>query len=319
MSSGQPARRARVALSGSSEVGGGRTTSTDDMGRFSFSALPEGRYNLSASKPGHIGRLVQVSGNRDGRARPFNSLTVSVCRCSCRSFAAASSPAPSSTSTAKAIPGTPVRALRYVMQSGTRTLQTAGNGQTDDRGVYRIYGLQPGDYVVFATPRNNNRQDVETARVAELQALVQQSEALARLDATRARRPSAIGSRSCASTRRATAQNEDAASGYAPVYYPGTTSPSSAATITIAPGEEKGSIDFQYQVVPVARVDGIVTSATSQLPRERAGIAGECGFRRAGNFARRRTSRCTGRVPDPERPTRPVHRRRPRHDPRARP
>ncbi len=60
---------------------------------------------------------------------------------------------------------------------------------------------------------------------------------------------------------------DEAATGYAPVYYPGTTTPSSAATVTVGPGEEKGSIDFQYQVVPIARVDGIVTSTTTQLRR----------------------------------------------------
>ena len=54
----------------------------------------------------------------------------------------------------EAIPNTPVRVLRYVLQGGQRTLQQAGNGQTDDRGIYRIFGLQPGDYLVSATPRN---------------------------------------------------------------------------------------------------------------------------------------------------------------------
>jgi hypothetical protein len=57
--------------------------------------------------------------------------------------------------------------------------------------------------------------------------------------------------------------NDEAVTGYAPVYYPGTTAPSSAATVTVGPGEEKGSIDFQYQVVPIARIDGIVTTAAA--------------------------------------------------------
>ena len=34
--------------------------------------------------------------------------------------------------------------------------------------------------------------------------------------------------------------------------------------MTLGPGEEKGSVDFQYQVVPIARIDGIVTSTTTQ-------------------------------------------------------
>jgi protocatechuate 3,4-dioxygenase beta subunit len=262
-SSGQPARRARVVLSGSSEVGGGRTTSTDDMGRFTFTALPEGRYNLSASKPGHIGGSY---GQRQP-GRPGTPIQLADGQRLQVQLQIARGGVITGTvldEHGEGIPGTPVRALRYVMQSGTRTLQTAGAGQTDDRGVYRIFGLQAGEYVVFATPRNNNRQDSETARLAELQALMQQSEALARVDATRAQ---AVSGR--ISQLRASApadQPDDGASGYAPVYYPGTTSPSSAATITVAPGEEKGSIDFQYQVVSVARVEGTVTSSTAQLP-----------------------------------------------------
>jgi hypothetical protein len=34
----------------------------------------------------------------------------------------------------------------------------------------------------------------------------------------------------------------------------------------VGPGEEKSGVDFQYQVVPIARVEGIVTSASTQLP-----------------------------------------------------
>ena len=54
----------------------------------------------------------------------------------------------------EATAGTQVRVMRYVMQGGRRTLQQAGTGSTDDRGIYRVYGLQPGDYIVSAVPRN---------------------------------------------------------------------------------------------------------------------------------------------------------------------
>ena len=66
--SGQPARRARVSLSGGGEAAGAaRSTTTDEMGRFVFSALPEGRFNLSASKPGHVsGTYGQRQAGRPG-------------------------------------------------------------------------------------------------------------------------------------------------------------------------------------------------------------------------------------------------------------
>ena len=48
----QPARKTRVNLSGA-ELRGSRSVTTDDSGRFSFTALPAGRYSLSATRPGH--------------------------------------------------------------------------------------------------------------------------------------------------------------------------------------------------------------------------------------------------------------------------
>ena len=51
--SGAPARRARVTLSGEA-LRGGRSVTSDDQGRYAFSALPAGRYTLTASKVGHL-------------------------------------------------------------------------------------------------------------------------------------------------------------------------------------------------------------------------------------------------------------------------
>jgi protocatechuate 3,4-dioxygenase beta subunit len=260
---GQPARRARVGLSGGADVGGGRSTTTDDMGRFAFGALPEGRYNLSASKPGHIsGSYGQRSPGRPGTPIQLADgqkleLQLQITRGGVITGTVLDEHA-------EAVPGTPVRALRYVMQSGQRTLQSAGSGQTDDRGVYRIYGLQPGEYIVYAAPRNTT-QGVQAARQAELQQLIEQSAAVARLEAAQAQ---ALQQRIAQLRANVPApdspDSNDATSGYAPVYYPGTTAPSSAAPVTLAPGEEKGSIDFQYQVVPIASVEGYVTSTASQ-------------------------------------------------------
>ena len=42
------------------------------------------------------------------------------------------------------------RVMRVVMQNGRRTLQGSNSGSTDDRGIYRVFGLMPGDYVVRA-------------------------------------------------------------------------------------------------------------------------------------------------------------------------
>jgi Carboxypeptidase regulatory-like domain len=254
---GQPARRARVNLNGSAEAAGSVSITTDDQGRFAFNALPEGRFSLSASKPGHIsGSYGQRRPGRPGT--PIQLAAGQRLQVQLQVWRGSVLTGTLLDEHGEAIPGTPVRALRFVMQNGERTLQSAASGQTDDRGVYRIYGLQPGDYLVNATPRNTNGPDVERMQ-AEMRALTE------RIQAT----PGGGMEEARAALTRMTmlqstdASGDDGSSGYAPVYYPGTTAPASAQTISLSPGEEKTGIDFQYQVVPIARIEGVVTGVPS--------------------------------------------------------
>src|SRR5207245_1059920 len=60
--------------------------------------------------------------------------------------------------------------------------------------------------------------------------------------------------------------NLDQQVAYAPVYYPGTTTPSSATTVTLSIGEERQGIDFQLQLVPTAKVDGVIIGPDGSLP-----------------------------------------------------
>ena len=150
--SGQPARRARVMLN-VTEGGGSRTAMTDENGRFVFSGLGAGRYNLSVSKNGHVG--VTYGQSRPGRAGTPIQLADG------EQFTANLQLPRGSVITGTILDeygepsaGIQVRVLRYVMQGGRRTLQQSGSGSTDDRGIYRVFGLQPGDYVVSAIPRN---------------------------------------------------------------------------------------------------------------------------------------------------------------------
>jgi protocatechuate 3,4-dioxygenase beta subunit len=133
--------------------------------------------------------------------------------------------------------------MRYAMQAGRRMLQSAGSGSTDDRGIYRIFSLQPGDYVVAAHPRN----------------LLPQGGSMS-LDvwdpAWRAR-----------NFRAEREQADQQATGYTPVYYPGTVVAAQAAPLTIDAGDERGGIDFQLQRVPMATIEGTVVNATGQAMR----------------------------------------------------
>ncbi len=155
LGSGSPVRRAQVTLSGQ-ELRGNRTALTDDQGRFVFQVLPAGRFNLSVNKAGHV--TTSFGAKRPGRpgtpiqladGQRIEKLSIALPRGGVITGVVVDEhgePAPS----------TQVRALRYVLQTGERTLSFAGQDMTDDRGIYRIYSLQPGEYVLSAVPRNLN-------------------------------------------------------------------------------------------------------------------------------------------------------------------
>ena len=249
---GQPARHARVTLN-SSEGRGSRTATTDEFGRFIFSALPAGRYILNASKPGHVG----VTYGQTLPGRPGTPIELA----EGGKFSATLELPRGGVITGTVVDeygdataGIPVRVLRYVTQAGRRTLQQSGSGATtDDRGAYRIYGLQPGEYVVSAAPRTPTAMMGSGRLQAPVQLAGAPPEALARLEAlqqmTQGQLLEAVG------------PDGEGHTGYAPVYYPGTASAAQAASISLGVGEERPSVDFQLQRVPMARVEGrVVTS-----------------------------------------------------------
>jgi protocatechuate 3,4-dioxygenase beta subunit len=224
--SGAPARRARVALSGDS-LRTVRSVMTDDLGRYAFPGLAAGRFTLSASKPGYLG--VTYGQRTPGSGRPGTplqlddgqrlSIQLQLPRAGVISGIVLDEQG-------EAVPGTQVRVYRFSMQNGIRMPQQAGSGATDDRGMYRIFGLQPGDYLVGATPSM------------------------------------AVNGR----TRNAPGQpiDEEPAAGYAPVYYPGTTVAGDGTPVPLAAGEERLGVDFQLQLVPLAHVEGMVVTPSGR-------------------------------------------------------
>jgi hypothetical protein len=283
---GTPVRRARVTLSGG-ELRGGRSTITNDDGVFTFAALPAGRFNLSASKAGYVD--IAYGARRPGRpgtpiqlldGQKLEKATIHLPRGSVITGIVVDEHG-------EPAPRTQVRVMRYVMRTGERTLQQGGSDQTDDRGIYRIYGLQPGEYLVTATPSNTRFGDMREALASELETLLQQARAAG--DGGRggggggggrggrgAGQPPILGAgggRGQAIIERAeliqqqiAQQEQEQPTAYAPVYYPGTTSASSASAVTLAIGEERAGVDFQLQLVATARIEGSVVNGAGTLP-----------------------------------------------------
>ena len=232
--SGQPADGVTVVLSGM-ELRVTRSALTDDSGVFSFPALPAGSYTLRASKTGHVSATYgQKAPGRAGtpivlaQGQQLKDLSLEVPKGGVISGAIYDEKNRPSVNTT-------VRVMRWTMQSGERALVAAGTANTDDRGIYRVFGLTPGDYIVSATAR--------TTMTTTINAEITSSGQVIMPDMT-------------TQMRDATAAGP--AQGYAAVYFPGTTQPGMARTVTVGASEEQLGVDFQLQRVSLSRVTGVV-------------------------------------------------------------
>src|SRR5690349_24614177 len=149
---GRPVKRARVFIT-AAELPGGRGVLTDDSGVFDLTDLPAGRYTLTVSKSGFValsygqrrplqaGTPLQLNDGQQIKGIQFQLPRGSVIGGRVLD------------EDGEAMPGVMVRVMRYQYLQGDRRLVPAGTGQTDDKGMYRIWGLMPGDYYVNAVAR----------------------------------------------------------------------------------------------------------------------------------------------------------------------
>jgi carboxypeptidase family protein len=247
----RPIRRAIINLS-SNEVLRTRVTVTDDSGRFTFTSLPAANFSLSANKAGYV--TTYYGGKRPGRGP---GVPIALADGQQLSVALKMLRGAVLTGVVTDPTGRPaqtqVQALQYQTIGGERILRPALGfsilgTSTDDRGIYRIYGLPPGEYIVSATVRAT-QGEMRPVTPAEIQWARQFTQAgggapSAGLPATAAPAP-----------------RSSQTVGYAPVYYTGTVDAAAASVVTLATGEERGGVDIGLQLVPTARIEGTVIDA----------------------------------------------------------
>jgi Carboxypeptidase regulatory-like domain len=239
-------RRAVVTLNSSDRVVG-RTTITDDMGRFVFANLPGARYMLAATKRGWV--TAQYGAKAIGR--PGSALQLATGARATATIRMARGAVITGTlldQFGQPVSGANLRVLKYgyVFNAGERRLTpvAASFSNPDERGAYRIYGLAPGEYYISAV---NATASFGGGRDMHLTSEVDVDEAAKAAGAGAGMPLTDVPQRNV---------------GYTQIFYPGAVSVAQATPITIRAGEERSGIDFAVQYSPVARVEGTILSAS---------------------------------------------------------
>ena len=169
MTPAQPVRKAIVTVSGSA-LPNSRTVITDSAGRFTIGQLPEGRFTIAVKKAAYIpGAYGATRPGRPGTAlalaagqRADVTLEDRACRRAGRRHPR-SAGRPGARRSGGRAEDSRIRFHRELFS--TRDVTT-----TDDRGVYRIFGLLPGEYVVAAIPRVTGTGGIGSRSAADMDA-----------------------------------------------------------------------------------------------------------------------------------------------------
>lgn len=142
LGTGEPLPDVRVTATGAS---GARKVTTDAQGRFVITDLAPGTYNLDASATLFARarrNSLNLNVSRGQHLRDVNIQLVPTGVITGHVYDQNGQP----------LPSVSVEALRYQYRDGAKVFISAGHGQSDDRGEYRIFNLQPDVYYLRATP-----------------------------------------------------------------------------------------------------------------------------------------------------------------------
>lgn len=234
-------------------MGFGRTVVTDSQGQFSFPKVPAGQYTVSVSREQFLPTSYgQKKPNRPGTVFALTegqklSIKIPMLRGGVITGQVVGEDGDPLTNAQ-------VRAMRYDMSSGFKRLLQTGFASTDDRGVYRIFGMQPGEYIVAAT---QNASDIERAMADAT--MVESMVAAANGQPTSTGQPPMI----VVPLPNANGDNGPPA-GFAPTYYPSVTTIANALNVTVNAGEEHANVDISVQTLRAANVTGSVVGAPPQ-------------------------------------------------------
>lgn len=237
----QPVRRAVVTLTGP-ELKPSRGAITDDDGRFAIANLPAGRFTLTVTRAAFVTSV--YGAKRPGR--PGTPIVVAdggkVANIVVRLWRGAAIAGVIRDDVGAPVPNLAVTAIPARENTEGAILTLTNNGTTtNELGEYRIFGLEPGPYVVSTRPSSTGGGAMTALTDGQVDA------ALAALQ--RRGQPTAPSTPPAPSRPFA----------WAPTYFPGTAMLEQAVPVTLKAGEERLGIDIALQRVSTATVEGTIT------------------------------------------------------------
>ena len=255
-------------------LAGSRRVMTTADGRFAFRNLPAGSHTLTAAKSSYIDGafgmrrpggpslpIVLADGERRG------DLTIWLSKHGAISGTIVDE-------AGEPLVGIQVTAVRRSMTGGRRRFAPGGTGTTDDRGIYRIGRLVPGDYVV-AMATSQVSIPVSTARLYEdgmmtgdpnrnglLQAMFQIGGTPVMTVGTDSRQVGDQVQSMARGTPTPPPADGQRLFAYPSVYYPAAPSAAAATVVTVTSGNERTGVDLQVRPVPMVKVSGTVVGGS---------------------------------------------------------
>lgn len=246
----KPVRRVVVSLSGA-DLKPSRGAITDDDGKFTIANLPAGRFTLTAARaafvtsmygakrPGRPGTAIAVGDGQhvDVRVTIWRGAAIA--------------------GVVRDERGLPVEGMRVTATpsrppASTLLTLTNNGALTNARGEYRIFGLEPGIYVVSVKPM---------ATSSGVLIALQDADVDAAFDAIRAHSTAPpMGAVSTGAANGHALVPFD----YAPIFFPGTPRRSLATPIPLGAGQEADGIDLQLERVNTSTIEGIVVAPGGQ-------------------------------------------------------
>jgi hypothetical protein len=253
VASGQPLVGAIVSLTVASRAQVGRTAReiTDDRGRFIFTKLsPRDDYQLVASLAGYFDTSYGQTSLRFNQARValtegqwFPSANIAMSKSGSISGTVLDEHG-------DPVVGVYVRVLAQVLVSGVKQLASGPTTTTDDRGMYRVSGLGPGNYLV-TVPSVSATVPASASGLGATTALLD-SDRLTRLVFGKYPIPP---------------PGQDGHLLVYPAYYSADApTPARATPVTLALGDARANVDVRIAPVPGATIRGRVDAGGDTLP-----------------------------------------------------